>query len=98
MSWSPPSWPSADIPQKTSGSSWRTCQWCTAVPCTTTAKPTRSDKRVAPGESSTEDLRQAMVHYLVLFEELLDDGDEHHPQPAAAREKEPALTDDSQQR
>ncbi|MFG6196494.1 hypothetical protein [Nonomuraea sp. JJY05] len=53
---------------------------------------------VAPGEASTEDLRQAMVHYRVLFEELLDDGDEHHPQPAAAREKEPAVTDDSQQR
>ncbi|MEU4580183.1 hypothetical protein AB0M50_39490 [Nonomuraea fuscirosea] len=55
-------------------------------------------RRVAPGETSTEDLRQAMVHYRVLFEELLDDGDEHHPQPAEAREKEPALTDDSQQR
>ncbi|WP_435875687.1 hypothetical protein [Nonomuraea jabiensis] len=32
-------------------------------------------RRAAPGESSTEDLRQAMVHYRVLFEELLDDGD-----------------------
>ncbi|MEV4013944.1 hypothetical protein AB0J35_25940 [Nonomuraea angiospora] len=55
-------------------------------------------RRAAPGEASTEDLRQAMVHYRVLFEELLDSGDEHHPQPAAAGEKEPALTDDSQQR
>lgn len=54
--------------------------------------------RATSGEASTEDLRQAMVHYRVLFEELLDNGDEHHPQPAAARESEPALADDSQQR
>ncbi|MEV1177150.1 hypothetical protein [Nonomuraea sp. NPDC049784] len=49
------------------------------------------------GEASTEDLRQAMVHYRVLFEELLDDGG-HHPQPAEARHEQPALADDSQQR
>ena len=55
-------------------------------------------RRVAPGEASTEDLRQAMVHSRVLFEELLDDGDEHHPQPAGARHQQPALADDSQQR
>ncbi|MFB4273512.1 hypothetical protein [Nonomuraea sp. GTA35] len=55
-------------------------------------------RRAAPGEPSTEDLRQAIVHYRVLFEELLDDGDEHHSYPAEAREKAPALIDDSQQR
>ncbi|SEH03528.1 hypothetical protein SAMN05444920_13831 [Nonomuraea solani] len=54
--------------------------------------------RATSGEASTEDLRQAMVHYRALFEELLDDGDEHHPQPVEAREKEPTLQDDSQQR
>ncbi|MFI9561256.1 hypothetical protein [Nonomuraea endophytica] len=54
--------------------------------------------RVAPGEASTEDLRQAMVHYRVLFEELLDEGDGRHPQPAEARHEQPALADDSQQR
>lgn len=43
--------------------------------------------RTGPDESSTEDLRQAMVHYRVLFEELLNDGDERHPQPAEGREK-----------
>jgi hypothetical protein len=55
-------------------------------------------RRVAPGEAYTEDLRQAMVHYRVLFEELLDDGDEHHPQSAEAPHEQPALADDSQQR
>ncbi|MEU7744316.1 hypothetical protein [Nonomuraea sp. NPDC049158] len=54
--------------------------------------------RAAPGEASTEDLRQAMVHYRVLFEDLLDNGDEHHRQPAEARHELPALQDDSQQR
>ncbi|MEV0386751.1 hypothetical protein [Nonomuraea sp. NPDC050643] len=54
--------------------------------------------RATSGEASTEDLRQAMVHYRVLFEELLDDGDEHHPQSAETRHEQPALTDDSQQR
>ncbi len=43
--------------------------------------------RAALDEASTEDLRQAMVHYRVLFEELLNDSDEHHPQPAEGREK-----------
>ncbi|MFI7227466.1 hypothetical protein ACIBO5_30000 [Nonomuraea angiospora] len=38
---------------------------------------------VAQGKASTEDVRQAMVHYHVLFQELLDSADEHHrPQPA----------------
>ncbi|MGP4103169.1 hypothetical protein [Nonomuraea sp. KM90] len=55
-------------------------------------------RRVAPAEASTEDLRQAMMHYRVLFEELLDDSDEPHPHPAEARHEQPALTDDSQQR
>jgi hypothetical protein len=69
--------------------------------------------RVTPGETSTEDLRQAMVHYRALFEELLDNSDgnddehhpqpaeaphEHHPQPAEAPHEQPALADDSQQR
>ncbi|WP_336209530.1 hypothetical protein [Nonomuraea sp. LPB2021202275-12-8] len=54
--------------------------------------------RATSGEASTEDLRQAMVHYRALFEELLDDGDERHPQPAKVREEQPALQDDSQQR
>jgi hypothetical protein len=31
--------------------------------------------RHARGEASTEDLRQAMIHYRVLFEDLLRDGD-----------------------
>jgi hypothetical protein len=39
-----------------------------------------------------------MVHYRVLFEELLDDGGEHHPQPAEVAHERPALADDSQQR
>ncbi|MCA2222941.1 hypothetical protein [Nonomuraea aurantiaca] len=55
-------------------------------------------RRAVPDEACAEDLRQAMVHYRVLFEELLDDGDDHHPQQAPVRDKEPALTDDSQQR
>ncbi|GAA3525351.1 hypothetical protein GCM10022419_000010 [Nonomuraea rosea] len=54
-------------------------------------------RRAAPGEASTEDLRQAMVHYRALFEELLDNGDEHHPQPAEASHEQPALADDSRQ-
>ncbi|WP_211370398.1 hypothetical protein [Nonomuraea turkmeniaca] len=53
--------------------------------------------RAAPGEASTEDLRQAMVHYRVLFQELLDDGDEHHSHPSPAGHEQPAITDDSQQ-
>ncbi|MEV4179137.1 hypothetical protein [Nonomuraea sp. NPDC049709] len=36
--------------------------------------------RAAQGSASTEDLRQAMVHYHVLFQDLLDDTGEHHPQ------------------
>ncbi|MGI5290972.1 hypothetical protein ACQEVF_47730 [Nonomuraea polychroma] len=48
--------------------------------------------RAARDEASTEDLRQAMVHYRVLFEELLDDTDKDYPQPAAAaRDGHPAL-------
>ncbi|RVX44961.1 hypothetical protein EDD27_7734 [Nonomuraea polychroma] len=46
--------------------------------------------RVAQGDASLEDLRQAMVHYHVLFQELLDNTDEHrHPRPPT----EPATTD-----
>jgi hypothetical protein len=57
-------------------------------------------ERATPGETSTEtsteDLRQAMVHYRVLFEELLGDSDEHRPESAAqARDDQPALQDDS---
>ncbi len=55
-------------------------------------------RRVAPGEASPEDLRQAMVHYRILFEELLDDDGEHHPQPAEVPHERPALADDSPQR
>ncbi|MFC4120459.1 hypothetical protein [Nonomuraea zeae] len=54
--------------------------------------------RATSGEASTEDLRQAMVHYRVLFEELLDDGDGHHTRPPETRHEQPALQDDSQQR
>ncbi|TMR14138.1 hypothetical protein ETD86_29365 [Nonomuraea turkmeniaca] len=56
--------------------------------------------RAARDQASTEDLRQAMVHYRVLFEELLDDGDladsdTDQPQPAAAaRDDHPALHGD----
>ena len=53
-------------------------------------------ERATPGETSTEDLRQAMVHYRVLFEELLSDSDEARPETAAqARDDQPALQDDS---
>jgi hypothetical protein len=53
--------------------------------------------RVAQGNASTEDLRQAMVHYRVLFQELLDNSDElHHPQRAGqARDDQPAPQGDS---
>ena len=54
--------------------------------------------RAALDEASTEDLRQAMVHYRVLFEELLNDGDEHHPPSAEGREEQSASQDDSRQR
>ncbi|MFI7417920.1 hypothetical protein [Nonomuraea sp. NPDC049684] len=43
----------------------------------------RISGRAASGDASTEDLGQAMVHYRVLFEELLANDDEHRPQPAA---------------
>ncbi|MGN9784760.1 hypothetical protein ACTMTF_25230 [Nonomuraea sp. ZG12] len=54
--------------------------------------------RAALDAASTEDLRQAMVHYRVLFEELLNDGDEHHPPSAEGREEQSASQDDSRQR
>ncbi|MFC4114208.1 hypothetical protein [Nonomuraea zeae] len=86
-------------PTETSSSNSRTCR-CTAVPCTTTRQAHEISRRATSGEASTEDLRQAMVHYRVLFEELLgnSDGDGHHPQPAEARQEQPALADGSQQR
>ncbi|YCK40200.1 hypothetical protein ACNF49_40885 [Actinomadura sp. ATCC 39365] len=58
----------------------------------------RISERAAPGDASTEDLRQAMVHYRVLFEELLDNGDEHHPQPAETPHEQPALADEQASR
>jgi hypothetical protein len=42
-------------------------------------------QRNARGEADTEDLRQAMVHYRALFEELLETAS--IPEPAMAREK-----------
>lgn len=48
--------------------------------------------RAATGEASTEDLRQAMVHYRALFDELLGDGareteSEARPEPAEPVQK-----------
>jgi hypothetical protein len=40
--------------------------------------------RAETNEASTEDLRQAMVHYRTLFDELLDDGETHPAEEAAA--------------
>ncbi|TDD57017.1 hypothetical protein E1286_01645 [Nonomuraea terrae] len=53
--------------------------------------------RVARGGASAEDLRQAMVHYHVLFQELLDDTDEHlFPRsPDRAHHDQPASQGDS---
>ncbi|MGN9845158.1 hypothetical protein ACTMTI_44250 [Nonomuraea sp. H19] len=53
--------------------------------------------RIAQDDASTEDLRQAMVHYHVLFQELLDNSDEHHhPQPAGqTHDNQPAPQGDS---
>ncbi|MFG1708035.1 hypothetical protein ACFLIM_32985 [Nonomuraea sp. M3C6] len=42
----------------------------------------------AQGKASTEDLRQAMVHYHVLFQELLDNTDEHHHRQPADRTRD----------
>ncbi|MDP4508894.1 hypothetical protein [Nonomuraea turcica] len=51
---------------------------------------------VAHGSASTEDLRQAMVHYHVLFQELLDNTGEHHPQLADhTRDNQPTSQGDS---
>ncbi|MFB4273679.1 MULTISPECIES: hypothetical protein [unclassified Nonomuraea] len=51
--------------------------------------------RAAQGSVSTEDLRQAMVHYHVLFQDLLDDTGEHHPQLAeGTRYDQPTLQGD----
>ncbi|MFI7706885.1 hypothetical protein [Nonomuraea sp. NPDC049480] len=51
---------------------------------------------VAYGSASTEDLRQAMVHYHVLFQELLDNTGEHHPRLADhTRDDQPTSQGDS---
>ncbi|SEF60794.1 hypothetical protein SAMN04489712_101575 [Thermomonospora echinospora] len=43
--------------------------------------------RATDGQASTEDLRQAMVHYRALFEELLAAPDGEHPETAPERER-----------
>jgi hypothetical protein len=42
-------------------------------------------QRAAAGTASTEDLRQAMIHYRALFAELLGDPADARPGPAAAK-------------
>lgn len=42
----------------------------------------------ARGEASTEDLRQAMVHYRALFKDLLESGDARDRDAAVQRERE----------
>ncbi|WP_336207194.1 LPXTG cell wall anchor domain-containing protein [Nonomuraea sp. LPB2021202275-12-8] len=46
--------------------------------------------RATSGEASTEDLRQAMVHYRALFEELLDDAEVPSPRPVPVEKHEKA--------
>ena len=42
-------------------------------------------QRAADGMASTEDLRQAMIHYRALFEDLLGAGSEPGSEPGAGR-------------
>jgi hypothetical protein len=51
-------------------------------------------QRAADGAASTEDLRQAMIHYRALFQDLLGVETETARQRETAREPEPAATGD----
>jgi hypothetical protein len=48
------------------------------------------------GEADTEALRQALVHYRSLFEELLETAEPQDGQPAASRDTEPAASRDTE--
>ena len=48
-----------------------TCPSSTQAPLTATGRPRRSAGGPLAGTASTEDLRQAMVHYRALFGDLL---------------------------